>query len=244
MIEVHYTHADNSHSLESAVRALGYLLEGRRITSLLDVGAGTGTWLRAAQKADVSDLMGVDGVPVGGRQIWVDPALILHRDLRAPLALGRVFDAVLCLEVAEHLPDISAHVLIESLTTHADLIFFSAAPPGQLGEGHINCQWPAYWQTLFNKHGFSCSDELRPSMWNDPTIEPWYRQNLFVAHKSSNAGTEPRILPVLHPDMVRHMVLPDSPEASRLRMLEQGRASASSYARIFRSALARRMGLA
>jgi hypothetical protein len=66
----------------------------------------------------------------------------------------------------------------------------------------VNCRWPVYWQNLFNQRGFACSDAPRWQIWNDARIEPWYRQNLFQAKRDPvNAGQEPRIPGIIHPDM-------------------------------------------
>jgi hypothetical protein len=106
------------------------------------------------------------------------------------------------LEVAEHLEEIHADLLIEMLTDHADGVVFSAACPGQEGQHHVNCQWPVYWQRLFNEHGFTCRDELRWQIWDDTRVEPWYRQNIFTARRSpEQAGQEPRLRSVVHPDI-------------------------------------------
>ena len=120
------------------------------------------------------------------------------------MALGRRFDASICLKVAEHLPSSAARMLIELLCfTQSDLVFFSAAVPGQPGEAHLNCQWPAHWQAIFNDCGYSCADDLRPLMWDDDLVEPWYRQNIFVARRDrSKAGKEPRIRAPIYPDLL------------------------------------------
>ena len=71
------------------------------------------------------------------------------------------FDLALCLEVGEHLESRAAKVLVEALAAHADEIVFSAACPGQPGRHRVNCQWPGYWQGMFDESGFSCSDAIR-----------------------------------------------------------------------------------
>jgi hypothetical protein len=115
--------------------------------------------------------------------------------------LDRRFDLVLCLEVAEHLEGAQAEILIDSLVCHSDVVLFSGAAPGQPGQHHVNCQWPEYWQHLFNTRGYVCSDRIRWTIWNDSRVEPWYRQNIFVASLNPTAaGKEPRILPVRHPE--------------------------------------------
>jgi len=62
-------------------------------------------------------------------------------------------------------------MLVTSLRAHADTVIFSAACPGQEGQGHINCQWPSYWQALFNRNGFECVDDIRPVIWGNTDIE-------------------------------------------------------------------------
>lgn len=240
-MSISYRHAANLHSIDGASRGLAYLLEGLSAESLLDVGAGTGTWLRAASLAGIRDILGVDGVASAGRKIHVDPTLIQTADLRLPLQLGRRFDVALCLEVGEHLPAESAQILVRSLCAHSSRIFFSAAAPQQLGEHHINCQWPDYWQALFNEHGYSCHDEIRFRMWRDTRIEPWYRQNMFLACKApAVAGNEPRILPLIHPDMEPYMDLRNSPMARQCASLEAGFYSPRHYLTLLRRSLSRR----
>ena len=234
MTDITYHHDRNAHSLEGATRGLRYFLSHRSFTSLLDVGAGTGNWLYAARREGVQDVLGLDGVASDGRSIWVDPTVLRTVDLRSPFDLGKRFDAAICLEVAEHLPQEAARTLICSLCSHSDLIFFSAAAPGQNGEAHLNCQWPSYWQALFNEFGYVGHDDLRGLMWNDSHIEPWYRQNVFsVVRDPAGAGKEPRIRSLIHPDMIPHMDLQGSPIAKQYSDLIRGASHPARYLEFF-----------
>ena len=165
-MSVDYHHATNVHSLKGARAALPLLLARAHAGSLLDVGCGTGTWMKAALDFGIADVFGIDGVQVPADQLHVPAEKIARQELSRPWNLGRRFDAVICLEVAEHLDRECAPGLIDSLARHADLVYFSAACPGQEGQHHVNCQWPAYWQQLFNARGFSCSDEPRWELWD------------------------------------------------------------------------------
>ena len=62
----------------------------------------------------------------------------------------------------------------------SDVVLFSAAIPFQGGVNHVNEQWPEYWATLFESHGFVCSDCLRHRFWYDGNVEWWYAQNILL----------------------------------------------------------------
>lgn len=202
-LAVDYDHELNRHihTVSGASEVLRLAFPGVMPASVLDVGCGSGTWLRAAQERGVDDLFGVDGVSLDPARLHIDKSLTRQVDLNQPLALGRRFELVVCLEVVEHLEPSSAATIVASLCRHADDILFSAAAPGQAGTHHINCQWPSYWQDLFNLNGFACRDDLRWKMWDNELVEPWYRQNIFRASLDRDgAGREERIVPVIHPD--------------------------------------------
>jgi SAM-dependent methyltransferase len=200
---ISYKHHTEMHSLRGARAGFKYLSRYGPFHSLLDVGAGTGTWMRAAQEAGIEDVYGLDGIDTTRRNFLADRDKIQVHDLCQPFNLCRTFDCVICLEVAEHLDKSSARTLIRCLCDHGNTIFFSAASPRQWGQNHVNCQTPAYWQALFNGRGFACFDDVRWQMWSDSEIEPWYRQNIFRAvRQSALAGSEPRIQFIVHPAMV------------------------------------------
>ena len=171
--------------------------------SLLDVGCGRGVWARAASKFGVGEIMGVDGGDVRLDQLLIPPTSFRNQLLHEPFSLGRKFDVAVCLEVGEHLAPEFAGTLIENLVNHSDRIYFSAACPGQPGQNHVNCQWPEYWQKLFNQHGYACDDSIRWKLWNLGPLGFCYRQNMFLAESNpARAGREPRIEPVVHPELV------------------------------------------
>ena len=238
-MNIDYEHSKNIHSLSGPQSALKIIFGDKVFASLLDVGCGTGTWLKAAKELGIPDIYGVDGVDIPKEQLHVPTEYFQKQNLTQHWALGRRFDVVLCFEVAEHLDTIYAPVLIDALVRHSDLTFFSAACPGQSGQNHVNCQWPVYWQDLFNQRGFVCSDDPRWRIWEDDRIEPWYRQNLFVAcHDPKSAGKEERIKSVLHPDMSPFMVSRAKIQVdSYVLQVEQGRMPASWYFRMLMLAL-------
>jgi SAM-dependent methyltransferase len=238
---VDYDHTANMHTLDGALAALASLFRSGMPKNLLDVGCGTGTWLSAAQKLGVTEVFGIDGKVLPQESLLVSKELIDNRDLATPFDIGRRFDVALCLEVAEHLPPDSAAGLISSLVAHADAVLFSAACPGQHGQHHVNCQWPSYWQGLFNENGFECDDSVRWQIWDDERIEPWYRQNLFVARRNAtNAGREARIKAVIHPRLLRSMCY--GMHADAVAVAEAGGRSTAWYLKITANAVIAKLG--
>ena len=198
-----FSHRENEARLDTP-RVVLPLLFGQRVpTSLLDVGCGIGAWMQVAIDLGVKEVFGIDGVPIAPVQLTVPPRCFGLQDLTIPWDLGRTFEICLCLEVAEHLDQKYAPLLVRNLINHSATIMFSAACPSQDGQHHVNCQWPNYWQGLFNAAGFACDDSLRWKLWDISQVEPWYRQNIFVAQRAPKmAGQEPRIHGVIHPDML------------------------------------------
>lgn len=60
------------------------------------------------------------------------------------------------------------------------MCLFSSGAPNQTHGPHKNRQWQSYWHSLFKKNGFIALDFIRPAIWNDNDVGPWYRQNCFL----------------------------------------------------------------
>ena len=91
----------------------------------------------------------------------------------------------------------SADAFVESIVRHGDTILFSAAIPGQVGQNHLNEQWPDYWQKKFAAYGFYFHDVIRPVIWNNNNVYWWYRQNIFLVQRRRPEG---EILLTVHPE--------------------------------------------
>jgi hypothetical protein len=130
--------------------------------------------------AGVTDVVAIDGDYVKPDQLVIPAANFRAADLSQPLDLGRKFDLVQSLEVAEHLPHAKAATFVETLTRHGDVVLFSAAVPHQGGEHHVNEQPPEYWRQLFKAHGYLAFDWLRPRLADQRQVKGWYRYNSFL----------------------------------------------------------------
>jgi SAM-dependent methyltransferase len=170
---------------KSAECILDILLEYMQPASALDVGCGLGSWLAALQGRGIGDIRGIDGPWINKSAVVCDPSLFQICDLELGFALGRTFDLVICLEVAEHLSPAAAERFIASLVQHSHAILFSAAIPFQGGHHHVNEQFLSYWVAHFARHGFDPIDLFRGRIWSDKTVLWWLRQNLVLfAHKA------------------------------------------------------------
>ncbi len=153
--------------------------------SVVDIGCGTGAWLSVSKTMNVSDVLGLDG-EYARCNLQINPNEFKATDISAKFLLDKKYDLALCLEVGEHISTNKSRTLIDSLTKAADVILFSAAPPGQGGIHHVNEQWPEFWQRLFQNKDFVCIDCIRPMIYNNPEIAFWYRQNIFLyVHKKA-----------------------------------------------------------
>jgi hypothetical protein len=203
-------------ALRSAAVLVPMLREQLPIESVVDLGCGEGAWLSVWEREGVADIVGVDGPYVERDALLIRPERFEARDLSGPVDLGRRFDLVQCLEVAEHLPPDSSQTLVDSLVAHGSLLLFSAAVPGQGGLNHINERSHTFWRRLFRQRGYLLLDFVRPRLVGHPEVGSWYRYNtfLFVAQDRLQAL----------PAAVRESALPDTaaiprvePIATRLR---------------------------
>lgn len=160
-------------------------------SSVVDFGCAQGAWLKAWQETGAETIQGLDGSYVNQETLFIGAENFQPHDLGKAVDLGRTFDLAQCVEVAEHLPESSASILVDSLTRHADVILFSAAPPGQGGHGHINEQPYSYWRDQFAKKDYVMLDWLRPQLANKQEIQSWYRYNIFLLVKKERMGSLP-----------------------------------------------------
>ena len=183
--EWHQTYGNKTGASAKAI--MPPLLSLFETRSLLEVGCGNGHWTQAARDEGIDDYNVVDGPWNEREHLLVENDRFIEADLAKPLALPRRYDMAICLEVAEHVRGESANVLVSSLTQASDIVAFGAAIPLQGGYGHINEQWPSWWRDLFQKEGYRPFDLVRPRHWTDQAIHYWYRQNMFVYVRESDA---------------------------------------------------------
>jgi hypothetical protein len=162
--------------------------------SVVDLGCGVGIWLNTFARLGIDDYLGVDGPWVPREALQIPTERFLAAQLDKQLRLGRRFDLAVALEVAEHLPEHRANRFIRNLTDHAVCVLFSAAIPHQGGTDHVNEQWPDYWATRFAEHGYVAVDAIRPLIWSNAAVLPFYRQNILIFATPDFVATRPSLM--------------------------------------------------
>ncbi len=177
----------------SATKVIPILLSFLPSTaSLVDFGCARGAWLRIWKQIAAQRILGIDGNFVDRNSLVIAKDEFRVFDLSKPIDLGESFDLVESLEVAEHIPVASARTFVETLTRHSDHVFFSAAPPGQGGEHHINEQPYDYWRDHFGDQGYAMFDCIRPQLAHSGSnVQPWYRYNCFLFVKEERVADLP-----------------------------------------------------
>jgi len=214
--------ATRGYSERSAGRIVPELVSLVHPRSVVDVGCGTGHWLRAFLDSGVERVLGIDGhhVPAASLDIPVDRFRAM--DLTRIQPVDERFDLAVSVEVAEHLPAESAASFVAFVAGLAPVVVFSAAIPGQGGVGHVNEQWPGYWADLFERHSYRAVDCLRARFWEDPAVTWWYAQNLFVYASYEALGRLPDLqAAIAAPPMPVRLVHPNA-MAARDRPLSLG----------------------
>lgn len=130
--------------------------------SVLDVGCGPCRSLGKFKDLGVPRVVGVDGSIALLENQYVKPhkSNIFFINLEAsPVVFGEKFDLVWTYEVAEHIAN--EENFLTTVTENAGkFIVMTAAPPGQGGTGHVNCQSSEHWIEAIEKRGFTFAPDL------------------------------------------------------------------------------------
>jgi hypothetical protein len=172
------------------------LIDAVAPASVLDVGSD-GTWAAAFKARGVNDVESSS------------------HDLRSPLVFDRRFDLAVCTGVADHLPPDVVPTLISSLVRAASVVAFAAALPGVEPSENSPARWPAWWDSLFEQHGYEVHDLVRWNLWDDQRVDLVVRNGLVVY---APAG---RFEPVPVPPSVARAVV--HPEAHHRALYLAGR---------------------
>ncbi|MBI4880882.1 MAG: glycosyltransferase [Planctomycetes bacterium] len=128
------------------------LVETFRPRKTLDVGCAMGFLVEHLRDLGV-EAYGIDASEYAVSQVRED----IRPYCRVGLAtepFGEQYDLITCIEIAEHLPEEHAAVLVKNLCDHAREIVFSSTAEDHAERTHVNVQPAEYWQELFAQNGF------------------------------------------------------------------------------------------
>ena len=176
-------------SYASACCVIDILKKYYQPKSVIDLGCGVGTWLKAWQENGAVEVMGVDANQMPEKALYIPRDQLKVIDFEASsFSLNRKYDLAQSLECLEHVSQQNEDKILSILYDASDLILFSAAIPLQVGTHHINCHNLQYWVDKFKEHGYKCYDIIRPEcIKNSVKIGSWYIQNILVFAKGEKA---------------------------------------------------------
>lgn len=179
------------YAREYSIKTMDWFIDNYKPNSVIDFGCGIGSYLESAYHKGISKLKGFD---IGGEYAKkytpkeIQP-FIEYTDCTKEIFTGTKFDCVISFETAEHIEPSGSEQFVKNIcNTVSDngLILFTAAPIGQDGCGHINCQPKKYWSDLFFKHGLmiDCENTIFIySNWLDLKAPTYICDNLIVFKK-------------------------------------------------------------
>lgn len=151
--------------------------------TVLDIGCGPGTYVRALREVGV-DAIGIDTDERVSEQEYLSQQSLFDTKLQAQL--------VLCLEVAEHIDSSLSDAIAASVAGAVEpggMLLWSAAHPGQGGTGHINCQPKSYWHSKLKEAGLERDEETESKLLNYVKAGyhmGWFYLNGMVFRKPNN----------------------------------------------------------
>jgi SAM-dependent methyltransferase len=119
--------------------------------NVLDIGCGPGMYVEELLNRNVPAI----GIEISDE---IQKPYVLNKSL---FDVHETADVVMCLEVAEHLPEDKADSIVKKVVESTEgILIWTAAIPGQGGVGHINCQPKEYWRVKFEREGLVYNDVL------------------------------------------------------------------------------------
>jgi hypothetical protein len=156
--------------------------------SVIDWGCGTGFLLERLTEQGIQRLRGIEGSEDASK-FWNDTVkdIIKVQNVLRYRAKEK-YDMAVCMEVAEHIPANNSSRLVQNITDSSNnFVWWTAAPPGQGGTGHINCRDVCYWIREFESCGFipkwEMTYEVKAQLLKISDIVQfysWFRDNLTI----------------------------------------------------------------
>jgi len=160
--------------------------------SVIDVGCAIGDYVQYWESVLGVKAHGIEGSPYAAPYFVSDKVIVA--DVRKEIV--RIWaDLVTCLEVLEHIEIEYIDNFLSNMIPMSDRFLVSAAPPGQGGHYHVNCQPREYWVKKMKDLGFcydeSIVEEVRKEMepWkHKKEIRAYYNNLLYFERERKNVS--------------------------------------------------------
>jgi len=165
MEQINYTHIaiEEKPFADRLAQFIKYIIRPNRV---IDIGCGPGHFVESMRDIGI-DALGIDIDKRIGDKPYLFCEDILYTKLTA--------DVCICLEVVEHIHEDHADNIIDKISgMFTDTLIFTAAVPGQGGVGHINCQYPIYWEQKFNRN------DLYRNILLEKVVKDWCVQGRYM----------------------------------------------------------------
>lgn len=178
------------YAREYSIVTMDWLLKFIPFKSVVDFGCGIGSYLESAFAKNINKIKGYD---IGGKYAkkytpeHIQP-FIEYLDCTKPMVTEK-YDCVISFETAEHIEPSGTNQfcdnLVNALGEHGYL-FFTGAPEGQDGCGHINCQSRAFWMLKFTERNLEFDAVITAVVnqeWQRLGAPKYICDNLLIFHK-------------------------------------------------------------
>lgn len=123
-----------------------------------------------------------DGAPYVEK---ISEGRVVFLDLTLPLYGLPLYDWIISLEVAEHIPKQFEAVYVDNLVRHAkEGLVISWAAPGQKGYSHVNNRPLDYVKTIMAQRGFEFDSNSSEALRKSAVVE-WFKTNINVFRRTS-----------------------------------------------------------
>jgi SAM-dependent methyltransferase len=167
-----------------------YLAERDCPTSVLDIGCGSGAYLKYFASQGAQRIMGIDGID--GSPGYLQPDEYTRSDHANQLDLAETFDLVICISTIPNGLFDSEEALVNDIVRHASKrIVFSSALLGQFMNTRGNPRPISYWLDLFESAGWY------PCLFDTLALRalstfPWFRSGLVTFTQDRQDAIEAR----------------------------------------------------
>lgn len=145
------------------------------VKNIIDLGCGPGKYVKFLKEYGL-DTIGVDGNP-GTKEFNSE---LLVADLAEPQDFGKKWDAVMSLEVGEHIPKEFEKTFLDNIKKHSTKwVVLSWAVPKQNGFGHVNCQPNDYIISEMAASGFVFQPDKTAGLRKDASLF-WFKNTIMV----------------------------------------------------------------